>query len=250
MEGIRQHHPAASLSFKKCDVTDWNEQSEVFREIYQETGHIDIVVANAGIGEVDMFSVFKEVTPSKPGLKTMRVNLDGSLYCEFYSTRMSLGPLKLITPLAVKLGLHYIAKNQARTSAAGAATKGSIMCLTSNAGLYPFPVGPIYAASKHAIVGLVRSLARPLKGECIQINGLAPCVIETNIAPEKSLFKKMVLTPMSTLTQAVAEFVDNPTLSGQIAEIHGTSVTLAQPQAYVDEDTRKNMEMFWTLGYC
>lgn len=51
------------------------------------------------------------------------------------------------------------------------------MCTASNAGLYPFPMAPLYAASKHGVVGLVRSLSRPLATKKIRINGLAPAVI-------------------------------------------------------------------------
>jgi hypothetical protein len=72
---------------------------------------------------------------------------------------------------------------------------------------------------------------------------------ETNIAPSKDLFNTMVVTPMSTLTRGVQQLVSDPSLSGQIAEIHGDHVTLSQPQSYVDEDTGKNIENFWSLGY-
>lgn len=57
--------------------------------------------------------------------------------------------------------------------------RGTIVCTASNAGLYALPPQPLYAASKHAIVGLVRSLgpvyARPHIG--IRINALAPAVL-------------------------------------------------------------------------
>jgi len=59
----------------------------------------------------------------------------------------------------------------------------------------------------------------------------------------------MILTPMSTLTRGVHQFVSNPSLSGEVAEIHGDHVTLRQPPDYVDEDSRKNLEHFWNLGY-
>ena len=59
----------------------------------------------------------------------------------------------------------------------------------------------------------------------------------------------MVITPMSTLTKGVDQFLDDPLLTGQVAEIHGDSVTLRRHAEFVDEDTRKNMEMFWSLGY-
>lgn len=58
-------------------------------------------------------------------------------------------------------------------------SRGSIICTASNAGLYPFPIAPLYAASKFAVIGLVRSLARPLKDHGIQINALAPAVLGT-----------------------------------------------------------------------
>lgn len=53
---------------------------------------------------------------------------------------------------------------------------------------------------------------------------------------------------MSTVTRAADQFLDDDGLTGQVAEIHGESVTLASPQAYVDVDTEKNIENFWTLG--
>lgn len=57
------------------------------------------------------------------------------------------------------------------------ATRGGIICTASNAGLYSFPIAPIYATTKHGVVGLVRSLARPLALAKIQINALAPAVV-------------------------------------------------------------------------
>lgn len=74
-------------------------------------------------------------------------------------------------------------------------------------------------------------------------------LLVTNIAPNKDLFKNMIITPMSTLVKGVAQFISDPRLSGEIAEIHGDSVTLRPPHDYVDEDSKKNLENFWNLGY-
>ena len=63
------------------------------------------------------------------------------------------------------------------------------------------------------------------------------------------MFKDMILTPMSTLQAAVEKLVMDPSLTGRVAEVHGDNVTLSGPQAYVDEDSRKNLETFWSLGY-
>ena len=54
---------------------------------------------------------------------------------------------------------------------------GSIICTASNAGLYPFPMAPLYGVSKAGVVNLVRSLGPVLEKVNIQINALAPAVL-------------------------------------------------------------------------
>lgn len=76
----------------------------------------------------------------------------------------------------MKLAIHYIRMN-AVVNEDTTPSRGSIICTSSDAGIYPFPVAPIYATSKFGIVGLVRSLARPLGKEAVQINALAPAVL-------------------------------------------------------------------------
>jgi NAD(P)-dependent dehydrogenase (short-subunit alcohol dehydrogenase family) len=74
---------------------------------------------------------------------------------------------------AIKLAVYYMRKN-------GGSHKGLIICTSSNAGLYPFPMAPMYAISKHGVVGAVRSFAPPLKEEGIRINALCPNCIGTS----------------------------------------------------------------------
>jgi NAD(P)-dependent dehydrogenase (short-subunit alcohol dehydrogenase family) len=61
-------------------------------------------------------------------------------------------------------------------------SRGTIICTASNAGIYPFPMAPLYAATKAGVIGLVRSLARPLGQADIQINALAPSVIGNGLS--------------------------------------------------------------------
>lgn len=82
--------------------------------------------------------------------------------------------------------MHYMNKNQISTRNG---LRGSIICTASNSGLYAFPLEPMYAAAKHGVVGLVRSLGVRLGNGKIQINGLAPCVVG------------MLLTVLHTLLQ-------------------------------------------------
>jgi short-subunit dehydrogenase len=49
------------------------------------------------------------------------------------------------------------------------------------AGLVPAPFDPIYAANKHAVVGLVRSCGDAYAAEGIRIHALCPSFARTNI---------------------------------------------------------------------
>lgn len=159
----------------------------------------------------------------------------------------------------MNLAVHFMRKNSS-------ASKGSIICTASNAGLYPFPIAPMYGTSKHAVVGAVRSLAKPLEADNIRINALCPNVIgtaslstwlrageltndpATGLA-DNNLFSHMILTPISVAVDAVREFVTNHELTGTTAEISGDKFTFRSPPEYVDNITKKNFDSFWALGY-
>ncbi|KAI0104657.1 15-hydroxyprostaglandin dehydrogenase [Nemania sp. FL0031] len=227
-----------SVAFEKCDISSWEAQAAAFKAVYNRVGRVDVVIANAGVSEGGRSWVVPppagkrgdEVDePEEPRLKVLDVNLVGNVY-------------------SVKLALHYMQRN-----APDAVTgfRGSIVCTASNAGMYPLPPAPLYAASKHAIVGLVRSLgpvyALPHIG--IRINALAPAVLETNISGTNDLFKNMVITPPSTLIAGLEKLLTDTSLNGQVAEIHGDNVTLRPPHEIVDADTRHNLDEFARFGY-
>ncbi|KAI3325453.1 NAD(P)-binding protein [Xylariaceae sp. AK1471] len=228
-----------SVSFKKCDISAWEEQRNAFKEVWEDEGGVDVVLANAGVSEGGRSWVVPgtrwedevgvEVEVEEPRLNVLDVNLVGNVY-------------------SVKLALHYMRRN-ALDETTG--FRGSIICTASNVGLYPFPVQPLYAASKYAIVGLVRSLgpvyAQPHIG--IRINALAPAVLATNISGNSRLFNNMVVTPPSTLIKGVERLLNDTSLNGQVAEIHGESVTLRPPHEVVDEDSRHNLGEFTRFGY-
>jgi len=72
--------------------------------------------------------------------------------------------------------------------------------------------------------------------------------VETGLADD-NLFSNMVITPMSTLINAVQEIATNPSLTGVTAEISGEKFTLRHPPEYVDDITKLNFDAFWRLGY-
>jgi NAD(P)-dependent dehydrogenase (short-subunit alcohol dehydrogenase family) len=66
---------------------------------------------------------------------------------------------------------------------------GSIVATASLAGLVPTPFTPVYSLTKHAVVGLVRSVADALRSENIRVSAVAPGFAETAIiAPMKAAF--------------------------------------------------------------
>ncbi|KAF5584213.1 glucose 1-dehydrogenase 2 [Fusarium subglutinans] len=147
----------------------------------------------------------------------------------------------------VGLAVHYMLKNEIGSRLPN--SRGSIVCTSSSAAIYPFPVSPLYSAAKSGIIGLVRSMAIRLEEPKIQINALAPGVLETNITPDKELFKAMIITPLSTLTKAVSQFVTDPSRTGQVAELNEETITLRPHADYADAGAEHNNKMFYKLGH-
>src|SRR5581483_2219853 len=56
---------------------------------------------------------------------------------------------------------------------------GAIVAISALAGVGPHPDDPIYAATKHFVVGLVRSLWRTLRDHGITINAVCPGAVDT-----------------------------------------------------------------------
>ncbi len=59
-------------------------------------------------------------------------------------------------------------------------SRGAMVFTISNAGFYPAGGGPLYTATKHAAIGLIRQLAYEL-GPYVRVNGVAPGAIATDL---------------------------------------------------------------------
>lgn len=66
------------------------------------------------------------------------------------------------------------------------ASRGSMIFSLSNASWYPGGGGPLYTASKHAAVGLIRELAYELAPK-VRVNGVGPCGMASDLRGPASL---------------------------------------------------------------
>ncbi|BGO90223.1 hypothetical protein NBRC10512_002426 [Rhodotorula toruloides] len=144
-------------------------------------GHVDIVVANAGIAEppTARFLDFRTENgePTKPALPTIDVNLIGLMY-------------------TVKLAFFHLRENPAKDGK-------SIVLLGSMASFMGIPGAPAYGATKHAVLGLMRSLYFDARVYGIRINTVHPFFVKTNIF---GLIPTLLLTgiPLPTVDDVVA----------------------------------------------
>ncbi|MBX2839618.1 MAG: SDR family oxidoreductase [Gammaproteobacteria bacterium] len=128
-----------------CDVSDENQVNQLFADVEQRFFGLDVLVNNAGIagptGNIEELS-------SADWVETINVNLNGQFYCA-----------RLAVPLLKQ------SKN------------ASLICLSSAAGRLGYAYRTPYAASKWAIVGLVKSLAIELGPQGVRVNALLPGIV-------------------------------------------------------------------------
>ena len=129
-----------------CDVSDEDQVDELFEHVKAHLGGLDVLINNAGIagptGGID------ELDPQE-WRDTVNVNLNGQFYCA-----------RLAVPLLKQ------------------SSDASIIGISSVAGRLGYAWRTPYAATKWAIIGLVKSLAIELGPDGIRVNALLPGIVE------------------------------------------------------------------------
>jgi len=163
---------------RAADAGDPDAVDATFARCVEVLGGLDIAFLNAGIaiGVADL-TLLDEATYRR----IMRVNVDGVVY-----------------------GLRAAIR-------AMQADGGAIVATASLAGIVPFPPDPIYDATKHAVVGLIRSVAPTLAPLGITANCVNPGMTDTNILSDdaKQAFAAIdfPLMPASQIADAVVHAV-------------------------------------------
>ncbi|MGD8418050.1 MAG: SDR family NAD(P)-dependent oxidoreductase [Pseudomonadales bacterium] len=86
---------------------------------------------------------------------------------------------------------------------------GAICVTASLAGLIPLPFDPMYAATKHALVGLVRSVAAAGSGAgALRINAICPGGVDTPLIPDALRGDEMAVMPVGVLAAEVLDLLE------------------------------------------
>ena len=187
----------------RADVADESDVTEMVKAVESELGPIDLLVTNAGIGAPTAHDSFDMQTFRK----IMRVNVEGTV----------------LPVMAVKDGML-------------SRGRGSIVCISSIAGLRSRPRMIAYSTSKAAVIGFVRNMAGAL-GPDVRVNGIAPGLIKTDMTEsmdpkvladmEEEAFVKRLGVPEDISGAAVFLLSDAAGfISGQTFVVDGGRVTL------------------------
>ena len=187
----------------QADVASEGEVGKTVTAVESDLGPIDMLVTSAGIMEAGGYQQLDLETFQQ----VMRVNVEGTF----------------LPVMAVKDGM--IARG-----------RGSIVCISSIAGLRSRPRVIAYSTSKAAVIGFVRSCAGAF-GPNVRVNGIAPGLIRTDMTEsmdpdvlagmEQEAFVKRLGVP-SDISAAVLFLLSDGAgfISGQTFVVDGGRVTL------------------------
>lgn len=145
-------------TYQTCDVSDWDQQVALFDHVTKTVGAIHLLVCNAAINPE--IALLQTSQPEKQAHMASQVKynyladeLDTRHESETHLQRPSTQLFDVNVNSVIyglKLGIHHM------KSSGG----GRIVVVGSAASYVPVPSQPLYTASKHAVLGLVRSTAQ------------------------------------------------------------------------------------------
>ena len=147
----------------ECDASDEEEVSNFFNQVNKKTKKIDALINNVGVAGPT--GTIEKLT-SDDWEQTLKVNV----ISHFYFTKLAIPMLK---------------KNKG----------GSIINISSGAGIMGFPLRSPYAASKWAVIGVTKTLAMELGKFKIRVNAICPGTIKgyrmVRVIRDKAKFLKV-----------------------------------------------------------
>ena len=181
----------------KADVSKREEVKNLIDFVLKKYENIDVLINNAGIARINMFSDVKE----EEWDEIMNVNLKSAFFT-----------IQEVLPNMV----HQ--KN------------GCIINISSIWGLVGASCEAVYSASKAGLDGLTKSLAKELGLSNIRVNGIAPGIIDTNMNSnidekiKKEIEKEIPLGRIGTpedIYKCAKWLVEDNYVTGQIISPNG-----------------------------
>ncbi|MFD0437251.1 beta-ketoacyl-ACP reductase [Streptomyces chartreusis] len=145
----RSGEPPEGLLAVRCDITDAAQVDAAFKEVEEQHGPVEVLVANAGITKDQLLMRMTE----DDFTSVLDTNLTGAFRV---TKRASRGMLR--------------------------AKKGRVVYISSAVALRGESGQANYAASKAGLVGFARSMARELGSRGITFNVVAPGLTETSMS--------------------------------------------------------------------
>ena len=165
--------------------------------MFDAVGGVDVLVCNAGVALLRQF----QDTGADDWQRILAVNLGGAVNC-------------------IRAALPHMLHNKF----------GRIVTISSMWGVTGASCESAYAASKAALIGLTRSLAKELGPSGITVNCVAPGVIATDMnasLTEETLAQLREETPLGALgtpedvAEAVRYLISAPFVTGQVLGVNG-----------------------------
>lgn len=135
---------------RTCDVSDAAKTMALVRDSAEEMGGLDVLVNNAGGGDVDKFGPLEDTEPEAFDA-IFALNLRSPFFA-------CVGAIKEMTSRG---------------------TKGNLLNIVSLDGIFPAPGEAVYGAAKAAMVSFTQSLAVEVGRHGIRVNAIAPSLIDT-----------------------------------------------------------------------
>lgn len=148
LENLKAEMPEAEVMGLFPKLTDPKEVDAAFKEVKDAYGKVDILINNAGISARDSFLEYDPASFER----IMDLNVNAVFYCAQAAAKLM--------------------KEQGG---------GSIVNTSSMVSIYGQPAGCGYPASKFAVNGMTKSLARELGKFNIRVNAVAPGVTATDM---------------------------------------------------------------------
>ncbi|PAV18792.1 NAD(P)-binding protein [Pyrrhoderma noxium] len=194
--------------YQACNVVNYDDLVALFDLAIKSYGRIDVVIPNAGVterGHLTELQYDERGYPIKPSLKTLDINLISVTY-------------------ATQLANHFFIQNK------NADSLKRLVLIGSMASIMGIPGAPMYSASKHAILGLMRALRMEFETTGLHISTVCPWFADTAIVPAgfKLFMSGIPFVPVPKVAATIILAATDPSPESQ-----GATYTIPDEQSVI-----------------